>query len=271
MKGDSKFFIKGIYLILVILIIVLVTNRIVSLNVSSSEEAENLKFVQRASTILETLTSSPNCLAYEEQGRIESYQLKLSTHKIIDKEKLDKFQEKYQDVEPDCYLDSEYGYRIQVSTFPINIETSNEMPETKNTIAVSLDQYTWEFGSLVFSINEALEKSIKLSIPVVVRFDQSIYLPGTMKITLVKGDLEKIKGFIEKSCYVDALSTNIHLHYPVYLKTENGANYICMKFETSDRCQKLNCKKQIIFDEINSAGNYIFYSATDNNIVRIST
>lgn len=270
MKGASKFFIKGVYLIIVLIIISIIINRTVSLNVISSEEKENLRFSDKASDILEILSGSEKCLAYKEMGSVENRNIELTVYKILNKEKLDEFKNNYWDLEPNCSKDFTYGYRVEVNTFPVNITTSKEKPTTNETISVKISPESWVFGDSTFSSDEAFEKSTTMSIPIMVYYNQSTFLPGVMKITLVSGDLERIVGFIDKSCFIkENLTTSLFVHYPVSLKI-NGKNYVCMEFKSGKRCQRLACEKQIEFSGINSPGNYIFTSIYMVDVLKIN-
>jgi len=72
MKARSSFFMKGIYFIIVLVIIAIVINQIVSMNLISVKEWESINLRDKSSNILETLTGNKNCLAYEEAGSIEN-------------------------------------------------------------------------------------------------------------------------------------------------------------------------------------------------------
>lgn len=271
MKAEGKFFVKAIYLILVLIVTSLIINRIVSLNVASIEEREGLKFTERALDILEVLSGSEKCLSYKETGKIENRDVRLTTHKVLDKKKLDDFQTKYSDIEPSCSRDSDYNYRVKVTTFPVDISTSM-IDTTRKTIDVNIDSQTWEFGSTVFSEDDAFEKNMTISTPVIVYYDASKFLPGIMTVSLVSGDMERIVGFVEESCSVEGRSsTTLFLHYPTHVEETNGKNYLCMDFSSGKKCQRLNCEKLIEFDSTQTPGNYIFVSISDNNKLKVTT
>lgn len=270
MKGESKFFTKAIYLIIVLLVISLIINRIVSLNLMSSEEKEGLKFAERASDILEILISSDKCLSYKESGKVENNHIKLASHKILDKNKLDEFQIKYSDIEPDCSIDFDYSYRVKVITFPVNIFTIAS-GGAKETINVKINSQKWEFGTMIFSEGEAFEKNMTISIPVVVYYDLSKILPGVMSINLVSGEMERMIGFIEDACLTEGSSSiKLFLHYPTYIEILDKKSYLCMNFNSGKKCQKLNCEKIIDFEAVQSPGSYNFISFSDKNKLKIT-
>lgn len=271
MKGDSSFFIKGIYLILVIVVITFIINRIVALNVANGEEKQALRFNDRASDIVETLTGSKECLAYEEKGSVQSTQIKLSTHRVLDKKKLDDFKNRFKDMKPDCLQESQYGYKVQVSTFPLQAQTVNMPPKTSETINVKIDAENWEFGDSAFSRDDSLDKTITMTVPAMIYYDSSKLIPGIMKITVVSGDLEKFVGFIDQSCSNDGRSSiSLALHYPVTVEKTDGKNYLCMQFDSGKACQRLTCNKMIDFAGISSIGNYLINSVTEGNLIKIN-
>jgi len=148
-------------------------------------------------------------------------------------------------------------------------KTCGELIETEipEPIEVEMEADVWTFGDREFSEDEALKEKIRVSIPVVVRYNQSTFLPGTMSITLVNGELEKLVGFIEETCFTEKeLVLTLYLNYPVSLKDENK---ICMEFKSGDKCQKLACEKTIEFHEIERPGKYKFYSRHEKGVLKI--
>lgn len=258
MKARTSFLMKGIYFIIILVVISIVINQIVSMNLISVKEWESINLRDRSINILETLTGNKNCLAYEEPGSIEGEDILLSSHKIIDGSKLERFSSDFADFEPDCARDFNFGYRVKVKTFPVNIS---------EPINVEIESDIWTFGDKEFSEDETLEEKIGVSIPVVIRYDQSTFLPGTMRITLVNGKLERLIGFIEETCFTEKESVlTLYLNYPVRLR--NG-NKMCMEFKSGEKCQKLACEKTIIFDGIERPGNYKLYSRHENGVLKI--
>lgn len=123
MKGQTSFFIKGVYMIIVLIVVAIVINRIVSMNLALTEQGKSFRLRDKAGNIMGSLAASSKCLAYEERGTAAGSIVDLSTHKVLDKEKLDSFVKKYSEIEPDCMRDFNYGYRIYVKTLPINMTT----------------------------------------------------------------------------------------------------------------------------------------------------
>ena len=114
---------KGIYFIIVLVIIAIVLNQIVSINLKNIQQWESVNLRDKSKNILETLTGNKNCLAYEEVANIEGTDVNLTSHRIIDVNKLRYFVDNFAELEPDCVRDFEYGYRVKVETFLINMKT----------------------------------------------------------------------------------------------------------------------------------------------------
>jgi hypothetical protein len=77
----------------------------------------------KADSILQALAGNVNCLAYEEKGNLESRILELSSHRLLDKKKLDDFSSRFSDIQPDCARDFSSGYRVKVETFLVNVSS----------------------------------------------------------------------------------------------------------------------------------------------------
>jgi len=150
-------------------------------------------------------------------------------------------------------------------------ETCEELiPEPKEKINVNIKSMHWSFGDLSFSEKDALKEINTVSVPVVVYINQSTFLPGSMKITLVNGELEQFVGFVESSCRIKTESNlEMYLHYPIEFTEKEDGKYICMKILNENKCQKLNCDKEIEFSGIQRPGNYKFYSKIENGKLKI--
>ncbi|MDI6807014.1 MAG: VWA domain-containing protein [Candidatus Aenigmarchaeota archaeon] len=123
MKAQMSFLIKGIYLILILIVIAIVINQITSLNLITAAQIKSLELGSEAGDILEMLTGYERCLAYKELATIEGSEFNLSLHRVIDVNKLEKFADQFTDIQPDCARDFRFGYRARAKTFPLNITT----------------------------------------------------------------------------------------------------------------------------------------------------
>jgi Mg-chelatase subunit ChlD len=93
---------------LLIIAIAIVTNQIITVNLTSNEELEKINFRKEASNILETLLNSEKCLAMKKIG---------TTEKVINISTLNYFQSIYSEIEPDCARNYEYGYYVKIEKF----------------------------------------------------------------------------------------------------------------------------------------------------------
>lgn len=128
MKAQTSFLMKGIYLILVLVTIAIVLNQMSALNLLRATEEKQLELRKSANNILETLTGSDKCLAYREIGATNEKSVELTTHRVIDYEKLQKFSIKYPDIEPECARDFRYRYSIKIEKFNITKIESKKPP-----------------------------------------------------------------------------------------------------------------------------------------------
>ncbi len=266
-KGDS-FFIKSVYLILLILALSFFINRLISINVANIEIDESSKF-QEAPKKIYNLLINDICLGYKENAKIDRYYANITSHKVLDKNKLDQFSEIYSSTEPECAIDNEYGYRVEVSTLPFYFESyPNDI--TRETVISETSEDYWSFGQEVFSEDKAFEEEITLSMPVVIFYSNDYFVPGKMNIIVSKGEIEKLSSFIDMACltlgenYVD-----IYIHYPVRVFRQDNSNYLCMRFPSGEKCQKLLCNKEIEFPYIDIQGYYTLRSNTQLNKMKI--
>lgn len=111
MKAQLSFLMKGIYLILVIILIFIVSYLTTNHTHLLYSQSRQFELKESALNMLDKLVGS-NCLGFETGN---------TTHKIIDLSKLLEFVKKYPDFEPDCARDMLFDYRIEVEKFESNI------------------------------------------------------------------------------------------------------------------------------------------------------
>lgn len=269
MKAQTSLLMKGIYLIVVFVAISIALNRVVSLNLASTEEEKNFQQRDKATSLLETLAGSSECLAYEEEGSVEGTTLNLSLHRILDKRKLDDFSSRFFDIQPDCSRDFIFGYRVDVETFPFEM-SSSKVRGNEELLTVTIPPMFWSFGDLEFSEKEALKESISVSAPIVVFINETTFVPGKMTVTMVGGELEELRGFVDKSCLTGInFQESFTFHYPVSFEKTNLAYSVCLEINNKKICQKLACKKTIDFPGILSSGHYIIYSKNEDALLKV--
>ncbi|MDI6825846.1 MAG: hypothetical protein QMD36_01465 [Candidatus Aenigmarchaeota archaeon] len=286
MKGKMSFLMKGIYLILVIITIAIVSFLIINYHRELTSETEKLDLRTHALRIIDILSGSERCLGFQDEAGIEGKTLKLSHNKIIDLDKLENFSQTFSEYEPDCARDFEYRYNIRVKTLPIDLETKEweieEIIECREVcyqpkpdyppicydvcevvgvdkskaINVNIPSESWTFGNGVFSQDKALTGMVRISTPVIVRYNKSESMPAILWIDIADGELERFANAIDKSCLTgEEVISDLHFNYPVYKKVIDEKNYVCMEIRETT-CQRLACKKEIELKEIKTPGNY---------------
>jgi hypothetical protein len=141
---------------------------------------------------------------------------------------------------------------------------------TGEKIPLEITPKSWEFGDKKFSKKDALKGTITVSIPVVIFINQTTFLPGKMEIEIVSGELEEIRGFIDRSCLTEVDSQNsFSIHYPISLEVKNFKNFLCMNIEGEKVCQRISCEKTIKFKGITSPGKYTFSTINKGNVLEV--
>lgn len=267
-KGDSKFFVKTIYLILIIISIAFFINRMTFVNVQLEEDSESLKFYKSSYEILEKMLSK-DCLGYEEKANIRDQIFSISTQKVLDKSKLDFFSQNFKEMKIPCYNFTEYGIKVKVETFEYKIN-SEKLGNIKSTIQSETIPEKWEFGLNVFSEEDAFEKSITINNPIIVFYDRGKQVPGKIQIDVFSGEMERFSSFIDSSCFLTGKNNfNIYLHYPTSVEKINEKNYVCMEFPSGKKCQNLVCQKEIEFEKIETRGYYFIESNSQINKLKL--
>lgn len=116
-KGEGKFFIKSVYLILVIVAINLFIFEYISLNKRQNEMVNRVDIKIAAENILDQIISSEDCLAYKENITVQEKPIDEVTHKVLDIKKIQDFERRFSLYEPDCVKDYGYGYYINIEKY----------------------------------------------------------------------------------------------------------------------------------------------------------
>lgn len=229
---------QGIYIILTLIVVALVLNQVIGLNVLQAKDQRNLELEKAANDILEIMTTSGNCLGYQETGTIESREVKLNNHHVIDVNKLKEFASTYSDTEPPCARDYRFRFNFQVELSPLSRDHTNEQ--------------TWSIGVKTHSLGDAGRAAISISSPISVRIDDITTQPALATLTLYDGELEELTGLIDQVCFTNsAVNSELTLSYTTY-KSQSG---LCMSYQSGEFCLKLSCKKNVDFSKVNP-GNY---------------
>ena len=230
MKGQVSYIMKPMMLIAVIVLLVFLLQSLYSGRGKERLAEKNLDIVSTATNILLILSNSEQCLASR-----SSVTDKTQGH-VLDVNKLNSFDLNYENTEPECARNYEFGWRVEVEE-----------------IVRGGTGRTWDFGAKEFSTGKALNNEVRFWIPVAIKYSDDEVKLGKMDIILVDGELEKLAGFFDWSCKMGELgrmtqlSTNIMISQPV--SYENGE--LCM----GGSCRKLYCDLYY-FDGFDSEGTY---------------
>jgi len=283
MKAQTSFLMKGIYLIIVLIIIAIATYFVTQLNYLLSSQMREFKLRKNALNIIDKLVGYEKGLAFKDSITIQEKTLKLGQNRVIDLKKLENFSNNFQEYEPDDVRDFNFRYRIKIETQPIDLKTKDVAFGTKrecrqvcyqsyvlkcytvcdvyvedrsNKIDVNIPSESWSFGVNEFSKENALTERMSISIPVIVYYNKSKLMPAMLWIDIADGELERFSNLIDRSCLNnEKITSDLSFSYPTYKKVLEGKNYLCMDIEQSV-CQRLSCKKQIMFEGIIKSGNY---------------
>jgi hypothetical protein len=139
----------------------------------------------------------------------------------------------------------------------------------KEKIRLTIPAMSWSFGDFEFSEKEALKGKISISIPIDVFVDESTRIPGKMSITLVDGELEEFRGFIDMSCLTGKdFQNSFSFHYPIFLEQTDSEKKMCLEISGKKVCQKLACPKTIDFSGL-TPGTYRIYSKNEDNVLKV--
>jgi hypothetical protein len=297
MKAQISLLIKGIYLIIVLVIIALTVQLITQQRYLSVVKMREFEFRKNALSIMDKLVGYEGGLAFQDFVTIQTQTLKLSQDRIIDLKKLEEFSSKFSEYEPDSVRNFNFRYGIKVETQPIDLETNEKVietiricrevcyqsyvrkcywvcdiivNETTKKIDVNIPSESWTFGVKEFSKEKALTERMSISIPVIVYYNKSKLMPAILSIDIADGELEKFSNLIDKSCLTgEKIISDISLSYPVYKKMSEGKNYLCIDIR-QEICQRLSCEKPIALEGTIAPGKYRVVIESDQTIrVRI--
>jgi len=138
----------------------------------------------------------------------------------------------------------------------------------KETIALTIPAMFWSFGDLEFSEKDSLRETVSISTSVVVFIDDTTSIPGKMTITMADGELERLRGFVDRSCLTGVdFQDSLMFHYPASF--DSATSSFCLEIDGKKVCQKISCKKSIDFTESLTPGSYTLYSKNEDNTLMV--
>ncbi|MCX8179638.1 MAG: VWA domain-containing protein [Candidatus Aenigmarchaeota archaeon] len=117
MKGQGKFFIKMVYLILSIIIINIFVYQYISSEKFQHEITYKNEMKMAADNILNQLTLSEKCLAYKENVTVGDFPSSTVTHRILDIKKIETMKRDFSFYEPNCTKRYGFGYYLVIEKF----------------------------------------------------------------------------------------------------------------------------------------------------------
>jgi hypothetical protein len=241
---------KPMMLISVIILLIFLVQSLYSARGKERMAEKNLDILSTATNILLILSNSEQCIAHT------SAVTDKTQGNIIEVTKLNEFDVIYDEIEPECARNYDFGWRVMVEEIEENME--EQVKE-------------WSFGSKEFSTDKSLDTEVEFWIPVALRYSKEDVRLGKMNIKVVDGELEKLSGFFDWICKMgqmkrlNSFSTELFISQPVtYNSLENK---ICI----GGSCRKMNCEL-LYFDGIGSEGTYKLvanYQEPDKLLVEI--
>ncbi len=131
MKGQFSFFLKSLMLLAAVISLIVVAILSHNFTRSVEKQREEAEIIQSADDVINQLISK-KCLGYEFQGS--------GIQPVLDKDKLDEFQSRYIDVEPDCARSFDFDYSVEVRTIPYNFSLYPFINYTPVDLMLALDK-----------------------------------------------------------------------------------------------------------------------------------
>jgi phage anti-repressor protein len=210
-KGEGKFFIKTVYLILVIVSINLFIFQYISLNKRQNEIVNKIDIKIAAENILNQIVSSDECLAYKENIEVQGNQVNQVTHKTLDLKKILEFETKFSDFEPNCTKNYGYGYYVIIEKYNFTRQDKEreDMPpfNGKDVVLVLDATKSMEEGNKFNAQKEAAKNFIdcaseenRLGIVVIKSCnDIEVFEDKGKNLVKISGNKDKLKYYIDMS------------------------------------------------------------------------
>lgn len=252
MKGQLSYIIKPISLVLTIVLLLLLYNSVSSFGTREKAASQILDLTADSTNILLVLANSQLCLGYKSAVTEGLYA------NIVDVEKLNYFSQEYASVEPQCARNFDFGWRVTVKEF-------------KQSSDSTVFGNVWSFGATNFSQSVASHNWLEFSMPIAIRYSDSLTRPGTMIIHLVDGELERIAGAIDWICELHKenrlLQTTVQIHTSYPLTYDANSKLLCQVSKTNS-CRITDCN--LDFAGFKAPGTYLLRInfAGDKEVIR---
>ncbi len=219
-KAQMSFLSKPVMLVMTIAVLIILLQTVWSSPAREKEQELTVQLMTQASGILDIMLSSEDCLAMRTNITESAYAY------VVSREKLDEFAGTYAAKEPACARNFEYGYKVMVE---------------EHCLDDADECLSWEFGSDAFSPGSDLIGKQTRSLPVGIMHSRKDVRVGRATITITDGALERISGFLDKSCMLGKggakeRSAKVAFSYPLRLSGDRA----CL----GDVCRQLDCPVQ---------------------------
>lgn len=243
MKAQMTFLSKPVMLIMTIAVLLILLQTVWSTPVQDSKQELTVQLMARASGLLDILLSSEDCLATRARETDSAYAY------VVSKEKLDDFMVLYNSKEPTCARNFEYGYTLKVEEYCTD--------DSKECL-------TWEFGALKFSPISDLTGRQTRSLPVAILHGKKDIRVGKATLTIADGALERVAGFLDKSCLVGPTGATERSYRISFRNSMTlSGKEICL----GQSCRPLDCE---VNDARLTAGSHVIRSVYKDGVLEVS-
>jgi len=130
-----------------------------------------------------------------------------------------------------------------------------ELIRPPNKAYTSVERDVWSFGSSGHSEGKALDGSITISLPVMVKRGNE-FLAGFIRLSVYDGDLESVSGLIEYVCR-KGTESNLDTFIDLPMRYDDATKTLCMTNpDKTESCRKISCDSEIVMDEVKNPGRY---------------
>jgi hypothetical protein len=265
MKLQVSFFVKTLFIVISALAFVLIFIIFSAFQKQVAKEREDSNFKIGVLNIAQKLINDKENLAANNE-----------TKGVIDVSKIEKFASLYREIEPIPAEDFDFDYRVKIVQFSKKI-TTYQIPYKKivytNSYSSSIEEKTWSFGfpENSFSPLKARENELQISIPVIIKYNETFATEGILYIFAVKGELEKLHGLISYLCRSAEHSPQKDIHFSKEFSFSFGVSKRNDKICMLDACKKIICSFPIEFKNFEKGEhvvNFVYDSSSKNIYVR---
>ncbi len=262
MLGQVSFTSRPIMLVMTIVVLIFLLTSVWSGQEEEKKQKAVLKLRLAATNILEILISSEDCLALKTDIDRSAYAF------VVNREQVEKFAREYSNIEPACSKNYRYGYRITVKEF---CGPFYDAWQRKKRVLTPEGCKEWSFGAGEFTpvrLTKAYYSRVETSMPVGIFLKRQDIRVGRINIELVDGELERLAGFIDESCFLATKGlVERSGEIDITAKAMFSGRQVCMDFGTEKPCKQVSCS---IADKELSKGTYrLKTKVVDNNIMYI--